>query len=91
MRIPFGGNGFKMRDATLEEQKSIQEYIEKISEPTGIDLYDLLGLENPNFAELKNPFVRNNFENEACKNCSSNPKNGGTGICACILGQQIIY
>lgn len=24
--------------------------------------------------------------NNACINCSSNPKNGGSGICHCILG-----
>lgn len=26
------------------------------------------------------------FNNEACKNCSNNPKNGGSGICSCTLG-----
>lgn len=26
------------------------------------------------------------FNNEACKNCSNNPKNGGSGICNCTLG-----
>ena len=32
----------------------------------------------------------NNFGNDACVNCPSNPKNGGTGICFCTLGQQQI-
>lgn len=91
IRIPFSGNSFEMRDATQEEQKSIQTHIDEISEPTGINLYDLLGLEEPNFTEIKNPFVRDSFENEACKNCSNNPENGGTGICFCTLGQQTIY
>lgn len=92
VRIPYGGNSLEMRDATLEEQKSIQEYIDKISEPTGINLYNLFDLEEPNFTELKNPFINNNFENKDCDNCNNNPKNGGTGICFCILGQeQIIY
>lgn len=26
-----------------------------------------------------------------CDDCTNNPKNGGNGICGCILGQQIIY
>ena len=26
-----------------------------------------------------------------CQNCSNNPKNGGSGICHCILGTQLIY
>lgn len=30
-------------------------------------------------------------QNSACITCSSNPKNGGSGICHCILGQQAIY
>ena len=27
----------------------------------------------------------------ACKNCSNNPNNGGSGICHCILGIPTIY
>lgn len=34
----------------------------------------------------------NAFGKEACVNCPSNPKNGGDGVCFCILGQQnIVY
>ena len=29
-------------------------------------------------------------QNSACMTCSNNPKNGGSGICNCILGQQVI-
>ena len=46
----------------------------------------IVDLNNPNLMDLQNPFKRNNFENETCKDCSSNPKNGGTGICFCTLG-----
>ena len=31
------------------------------------------------------------FEQTACINCSTNPKNGGDGICFCTLGQKIVY
>lgn len=27
----------------------------------------------------------------ACKSCSNHPSNGGSGICHCILGNQVIY
>ena len=27
----------------------------------------------------------------ACKHCSNNPRNGGSGICHCILGNNITY
>ena len=29
-----------MRDATPEEQQSVQEYIDKISKPTGVNFWD---------------------------------------------------
>lgn len=32
------------------------------------------------------------FAQSACENCPSNPKNGGDGICFCILGaMNIVY
>lgn len=31
-----------------------------------------------------------NFESSPCANCPTNPKNGGDGICFCILGQPQI-
>ena len=42
------------------------------------------------------PFVENaidtiKLEQPACDNCSNNIKNGGSGICHCILGQQTFY
>lgn len=32
----------KMRGATPEEQKSINKYVDSISEPTGINLFDIM-------------------------------------------------
>ena len=42
------------------------------------------------------PFVENAIDTiklgqSVCDNCSNNIKNGGSGICHCILGQQIFY
>ena len=68
-----------MRDATLKEQQSIQEHIDEISEPTGVDFYELL--------ELEKQFV----SNSACERCPNNPNNGGTGICFCTLASPVIY
>lgn len=36
-------------------------------------------------------WIYNDFTPEACRNCSNHPSNGGSGICNCILGQQVIY
>lgn len=30
-------------------------------------------------------------EYNSCDNCSNNPKNGGSGICFCVLGMSGIY
>lgn len=35
--------------------------------------------------------TQTSYSNNACENCSNNPKNGGTGICHCILGTSIVY
>lgn len=37
------------------------------------------------------PFADNSVVESACENCSSNLKNGGSGVCFCTLGQQITY
>jgi len=60
------------------------------------ELMDLIykGIEekNPNklvpYKDIEN---YNWYESNTCKNCSNNPKNGGSGICHCILGSQITY
>ena len=32
-----------------------------------------------------------NYESLPCATCSNNPKNGGSGLCHCILGQKVFY
>ena len=32
-----------------------------------------------------------NYESLPCATCSNNPKNGGSGLCYCILGQKVFY
>ena len=45
----------------------------------------------------KNSYIRQNidtdwmFQSEPCRNCSQNPKNGGSGICHCTLGNHITF
>lgn len=48
---------------------------------------------------IRVPFVENEslyatmdfVQNNPCDKCPTNAKNGGSGICHCILGQQVIY
>lgn len=40
-----------------------------------------------------NPVPPSDFAYDAspCRACTNNPKNGGSGICFCTLGQQTVY
>ena len=31
------------------------------------------------------------FNNSACDGCANNPKNGGSGICNCIIGSMTMW
>ena len=31
------------------------------------------------------------FASKLCAHCLNNPKNGGSGICNCILGNMVVY
>lgn len=61
--------------------------------------------ESPNIEEIKNnlngvghtisiPWIQqkeqNIYKNDFYENCSCNPKNGGSGICGCVLSQPTI-
>jgi hypothetical protein len=77
VRVPFGGNGLIVDDLV------------------GLDKYDKLEV-NLDDITLLNSFNLEDatisaFEQSSCVNCSNNPKNGGSGICFCTLGQQAIY
>lgn len=44
------------------------------------------------FVENESPYATMDFvQNNPCDKCPTNAKNGGSGICHCILGQQVIY
>lgn len=45
---------------------------------------------NSDYFIITNPIDSNMFSNSACDNCPTNPKNGGNGICHCILGLPTI-
>jgi len=32
------------------------------------------------------PLISSGFSSSACRNCSNNPNNGGSGMCGCTLG-----
>lgn len=77
MRVPFGGNGLIVDDLV-----DLFKY-DKLE----VNLDDITLLNNYNLEDA----TIGTFEQSSCVNCSNNPKNGGSGICFCTLGQQAIY
>jgi hypothetical protein len=55
-----------------------------------VDGFNGSNLNLSTFDELSKSLIIDNFEQPACVNCPSNPKNGGSGICFCTLGQMQI-
>lgn len=76
VRVPFGGNtNVATTTTTLNGEIGVTNTTET--------------LKSLNAYNLKDSLV-GNFEQSVCVNCSNNPKNGGSGICHCTLGQPKI-
>lgn len=97
IRVPFGGNSLEM----ASDNSYLNDFLKMgYSEEDSKTLADLAVTTDTMYSNtiditeaanaLVNPFLKENFENDACTNCSNNPKNGGSGICFCTLGQMKI-
>lgn len=73
IRRPFGGNSLVVDDLV-----GLYKY-----DRLEINLDDITLLNNFNLEDA----TISVFEQSSCVNCSNNPKNGGSGICHCTLGQ----
>lgn len=78
VRVPFGGNSYTTTATTNTSTITINAR-------DCIDYTDLT-VAYVNNGAIDNKI--NNFAQPVCENCSNNPKNGGSGICHCILGQM---
>ena len=83
-RVPFGGN---TNTFTEKDNTSISWN----GPSTDWDSIDIKTSTDWNSTHLDTSSNIAAFGREACENCSSNPKNGGDGICFCTLGQNIVY
>ena len=83
-RVPFGGN-----TNTFTEKDNTS--ISWDGSSTDWDSIDIKTSTDWNSTHLDTSSNITAFGREACENCSSNPKNGGDGICFCTLGQNIVY
>ena len=84
-RVPFGSNTNTFTD---KDNTSISWNVCS----TDLDSIDIKTLTDWASTNIETSSTINNaFGKHACENCRSNPKNGGDGICFCILGQNIVY
>lgn len=107
IRVPFSGNGLELTDNTYlndflkmgyseDESNSLANLATSASILSGntIDISEAIDALIKMFKDYEDKFKQKNlgaFEQSACTNCSNNPKNGGSGVCFCTLGQQVIY
>ena len=83
-RVPFGSNTNTFTD---KDNTSISWN----GSSTDWDSIDIKTSTNWDSTSLDTSSNITAFGREACQNCPSNPKNGGDGVCFCILGQNIVY
>lgn len=50
---------------------------------------EIFELVRENYAETNKDYLMEQ-NRQACKYCPNNPKNGGSGVCQCILGTPIV-
>ena len=74
IRVPFGGNSLSVNTT---------DYLSINGNSTTTTTISINDLNNYN---LENS-IMGNWEQPACVNCPNNAKNGGSGICCCVLGQ----
>lgn len=84
-RVPFGGN---TNTATDKDNTSISWNVCS-TDLDSIDIKTLTDWASTNIGTSST--INNAFGKHACENCLSNPKNGGDGVCFCIMGQNIVY
>lgn len=79
IRVPFGGNSLAVDTNYLNING-------ENTTTTTISIDDLnnYNLENSIMGDFN---IMGDFEQPACVNCQNSIKNGGSGICHCILGQ----
>lgn len=82
-RVPFGGNTNNFTD-----KNNISIVLDESS--TNWDSIDITDWDSTNIKTSST--INTAFCKNPCENCPNNPKNGGDGVCFCILGQQnIVY
>lgn len=81
----YYGNTVNATEAMEAFAKAVEEYSNKLSD--SLEEYNNSLIKHNLFKDFEKDFE---IEQPACQNCSNNPKNGGSGICHCIVGQMNI-
>lgn len=99
IRRPFGGNSFNYDDLTYTLKGNTDyECVNGLATSTStcgdnaISMSEATDALIKAFKDFEDGFINGaiSFEKPSCANCPNNIKNGGSGICHCILGQMEI-
>lgn len=84
----YYGNAIGVVEAMEAFTKTVEEYSNKLGE--SLEEYNDNIIKHNLFKDFE--IEQSAFKQPACENCPNNSKNGGSGICHCILGQmQVTY
>lgn len=84
----YYGNTINTIEAMEAFAKTVEEYSNKLGE--SLEEYNDNIIKHNLFKDFE--IEQSAFKQSTCENCSNNPKNGGSGICHCIIGQmQVTY
>jgi len=72
--------------------RQMQKSIDQLAEEVRILKVQLAERQDQVPVKLYTPSIdSHSFIPTACEKCPNHPSNGGSGICHCILGSQVIY
>ena len=95
IRIPFGGNSFNYDETYTLHGNTDYECVSGLATSTStcgdnaISMSEATDALIKAFKDFEDGFINGtiSFKKPSCANCPNNTKNGGSGICHCILGQ----
>lgn len=84
----------KLKSESAESKEIIEraELFAELCNEYGVEVKEGTGrimIDGKDIDIAKDVFPRQ--EIDACKHCSNNPNNGGSGACHCILGNPVVY
>ena len=83
--------GSKKKIRLVLNHHEIAKFNDESSANELMSVLESLGFHEVVFPTLSTATVTLSVQNDPCKDCSNNPKNGGSGVCNCTIGLPKIF